>query len=426
MAVQITEDYYLILKVAQTASLDQISKSYKQLALEHHPDRNFNRDTTEAFQRIQSAYDRLKDEKERKKYDSIYPIITSSRPSPQTTQTPRPPHSSTPRSGATSEAAQIAALQKSKQDRGVRWRIKKNALDSSIFELQRAVRQLAKEIENLNSIIAAEAAEEAQKNSWGAWLLSPLYKRAEETEEEKERKERERQERRIQKDMKERRLEVKTAGLTQEESRLRSAQEEVDAADLVDDRKIQEIKTRIWIREQRERAEQQRVERERQERVRKQQQEELEKRQREERAAVQKRYEEEQAAARKRFAERVAELQRRDEEARILRAKLAEETRKQNEQHSGLGRTGRPRAATTSTPNCAHDGWWPKVQGRAPCPECFDTWNYLLQCPGCAMLACPKCQAAIRPRVPRGTARRGGGRGRGRTPTHEDLFGDYY
>ncbi|KFY30666.1 hypothetical protein V494_08078 [Pseudogymnoascus sp. VKM F-4513 (FW-928)] len=411
MPVQITEDYYMILKVAQTASLDQINKSYKRLALEHHPDRNFNRDTTEAFQRIRSAYDTLKDEKERKKYDLIYPTITSSRPSPQTTQTPRPPHASTPRSGATSEAAQIAALQKSKQDRGVRWRIKKNVLDSSIFELQRAVRQLAKEIENLNSIVAAEAAEEAQKNSWGTWLLSPLYKRAEETEEEKERKERERQERRIQKDMKERRLEVKAAGLTQEENRLRGAQEEVDAADLVDDRKIQEIKKRIWFREQQERREKQRIEREK--RLRKEA---------EERAAEQKRYEEELAAFQKQYDEELAAAQkRREEEDRILRAKINHETRDFWDQYPYLDRTGRPRDAS-----CDHGGWWPKVQGRAPCPECFDTWNYLLQCPGCAMLACPKCQAAIRPRVPRGTARRGGGGGRGRTPTHEDLFDDYY
>lgn len=72
---------------------------------------------------------------------------------------------------------------------------------------------MEQEIKNLDSIVAAEAAAEAQKNSWGTWLLSPIYKTVEDTEEEKEHKDRERQVRKGEKDMKERRLGVKNAGL---------------------------------------------------------------------------------------------------------------------------------------------------------------------------------------------------------------------
>lgn len=48
----ITEDYYTILGVDQTAGLDLIVRSYKRLALKLHPDRNADLNATEAFQRV--------------------------------------------------------------------------------------------------------------------------------------------------------------------------------------------------------------------------------------------------------------------------------------------------------------------------------------------------------------------------------------
>lgn len=338
------------------------------------------------------AYETLKDEGKRRAYDLIYPSITRSRPSPQTTQTTHPPHASTPQSGALSEAAQIAALEKSKQERGARWRTKKNAFESSTFELRRDIRRLEQEINNLDSIVVAEAAEDAQKNSWTTWLLSPIYKKAEESEEEKERKDRERQERRIEKDMKERRLGLKKADLEKKESILRKAKEEVDAADLVDNGKIRVIQDRIRARETRERVERERVERERVEReirarIWKQQQEQREEREREAAEALRKQQAEERAAEQKRQEEQAKRWQ-----------KIIDETKKYQEQNSHS-----THQASTST--CAHDGWWPKVQRRTACPECCEIWTYLLQCPGCKMKACPRCQAAIRPRIPRNAAR---------------------
>lgn len=90
---------------------------------------------------------------------------------------------------------------------------KKNAFESLIFELQRDIHRLEQAIDDLNSIVAAEAAEVANKNSWGTWLLLPIYKKAEDSEEEKARKDRKKQERRIEKDMKERRLALKKGDL---------------------------------------------------------------------------------------------------------------------------------------------------------------------------------------------------------------------
>lgn len=146
----------------------------------------------------------------------------------------------------------------------------------------------------MDRIIAAEAAAEAQKNSWGAWLSSPLSKKVEETEEERDRKDRERQVRRGEKDMKERRLEPKIADLKKEESRLQKSQEEVDAADLVDTRRIQVIQDRIWAREEKERQQ----ERERQDE--KERQKEKERHEEQKRQERQNRQEEERAEREKR------------------------------------------------------------------------------------------------------------------------------
>lgn len=57
---------YEILGVAEGATDGVIRSGYKKMALVHHPDRGGN---TDDFQRIKEAYDRLSDERARKKYD---------------------------------------------------------------------------------------------------------------------------------------------------------------------------------------------------------------------------------------------------------------------------------------------------------------------------------------------------------------------
>ena len=50
--VPITEDYYMVLEVSQTATPELVTRSYKRLALKLHPDRNAKHDATEAFQLV--------------------------------------------------------------------------------------------------------------------------------------------------------------------------------------------------------------------------------------------------------------------------------------------------------------------------------------------------------------------------------------
>src|SRR5581483_9042853 len=63
-------DYYEILAVERTASLDEIKKSYRKLALQFHPDRNpDNKEAEEKFKEATEAYEVLSDTDKRARYD---------------------------------------------------------------------------------------------------------------------------------------------------------------------------------------------------------------------------------------------------------------------------------------------------------------------------------------------------------------------
>ena len=70
------EDLYCVLNLSRTASSEEIKKSYRKLALEHHPDKHVNSspdvraDATKKFQSIVFAYSILSDEKKRNRYDN--------------------------------------------------------------------------------------------------------------------------------------------------------------------------------------------------------------------------------------------------------------------------------------------------------------------------------------------------------------------
>ena len=271
--------------------------------------------------------------------------------------------------------------------------------------MKRGIRRMEQEIANLNSILAAEAAEEAQKNSWTTWLLSPLHKKAVESDEEKARKDRARQERRIEKDMKERRLFDKKSFLKDTEDSMMKSKDVFLAADQRDNALICSLKYKIQAignrQRQREKAERDRVA----EQMRRQR-EDREKRERE--AAELRRQQQ--------AAQQAAEQRRREEEQKRF-DEMFRDIYTQAPTSATSSNSRERYASNTGTTTCRHDGWWPKVQGRTTCPTCYESWTYLLQCPGCAMKACPKCQAAVRPRR---TNRRAPPRFRTPSPTYWD------
>ncbi len=65
-------DYYEVLGVSKTAPGDEIKKSYRRLAMKHHPDRNADDESAEAkFKEAKEAYEVLSNSEKRATYDQF-------------------------------------------------------------------------------------------------------------------------------------------------------------------------------------------------------------------------------------------------------------------------------------------------------------------------------------------------------------------
>jgi molecular chaperone DnaJ len=65
-------DYYEILGVSRTATVEEVKASYRKLAMKYHPDRNpGNKEAEEKFKECAEAYEVLKDPQKRQRYDQF-------------------------------------------------------------------------------------------------------------------------------------------------------------------------------------------------------------------------------------------------------------------------------------------------------------------------------------------------------------------
>lgn len=62
-------DYYEVLGISKSASDDEIKKAFRKKAIEHHPDKQGGDETK--FKEINEAYEVLKDDKKRQRYDQF-------------------------------------------------------------------------------------------------------------------------------------------------------------------------------------------------------------------------------------------------------------------------------------------------------------------------------------------------------------------
>lgn len=63
-------DYYEILGIQKTSSVDEVKKAYRKLAMQYHPDRNpGNKEAEEKFKEATEAYEVLSDQDKRSRYD---------------------------------------------------------------------------------------------------------------------------------------------------------------------------------------------------------------------------------------------------------------------------------------------------------------------------------------------------------------------
>jgi len=64
-------DYYEVLGVSKTSSMDEIKDAYRKLAMQYHPDRNKAPDAEEKFKELSEAYAVLSDPEKRSQYDQL-------------------------------------------------------------------------------------------------------------------------------------------------------------------------------------------------------------------------------------------------------------------------------------------------------------------------------------------------------------------
>ena len=68
-------DYYNILGVDKNASLDDVKKAYRKLAMKYHPDRNnWDKDAETKFKEVNEAYAVLSDNSKRQQYDTFWKV----------------------------------------------------------------------------------------------------------------------------------------------------------------------------------------------------------------------------------------------------------------------------------------------------------------------------------------------------------------
>ena len=72
------KDYYAVLGVPSSASEKELSRAYKKLAKQHHPDANAgNAASEERFKEVNAAYEVLGDAEKRKEYDEVRRMVAS-------------------------------------------------------------------------------------------------------------------------------------------------------------------------------------------------------------------------------------------------------------------------------------------------------------------------------------------------------------
>ncbi len=67
--MDLEKDYYAILGLENTATLEEIKKTYRVLAKQYHPDVNQAPNAPDIFNAISEAYEVLSDERQRAEYD---------------------------------------------------------------------------------------------------------------------------------------------------------------------------------------------------------------------------------------------------------------------------------------------------------------------------------------------------------------------
>ena len=268
------------------------------------------------------------------------------------------------------------------------------SLDQNVWFFEATIRELDRKEQE-------RVAQEKQAQGWLSYLTNPWAAKSVET---KEREQRERLQQRASASIKLERARTQKIQAEQDHARILAAQQQAR------EREAQE-------REERLREERIKAQREQNEKWKREQDAARAREEASRKAEESQRQAREKEAAQEAMKQRIRETERRE---RDLRQRLFENLTKQDTEgkmphqnqksptDSPTPRSGnstsqtprrqnrRPAAQTGSTRVCRHREFWLKVQGRNECSVCFKTFNgFVLQCPGCKILACASCKKGL-------------------------------
>ncbi|KAL9578556.1 MAG: hypothetical protein Q9212_005642 [Teloschistes hypoglaucus] len=385
---EITEDYYAVLEVSQTASSAIIRKSYRRLALLR-------------------AYETTSDPAQRRLYDIQWEHIRTQ----VNVQQEAKKHAAEAAETERKDNLNKQREQKARSERLERFYQHKSSLDRDIFELNRVVTRLTNEIKRLQEQDEEEKRRERANDSWWTFVTSPIYGKTKESDEMKQRREEGRRQRLTSRYIKGFELEQKEARLKEMTSSLLDVEMKIAAEKR---RSEDEARAQEYQRQEKLRQEQE---------IRRRQEQEVKKKQEEqrarefkaewERAAAERqraKAKREEEAARKmqeamedRAREQREQRAREDERAKAYRkaeafAQAAEAARQKSRAGSGTTSTrSKPTSAFQKQNSCQHRSFWPKLEGSFTCSRCLEVQRrFVFQCPGCETVACANCRQILR------------------------------
>lgn len=372
--VQVNVDYYAVLEIFNTATLENITKSYRRLVKIRHPDRNINKDDSTAvfqlvspypylvklpalkqsrpltrFMKLQNAYETLSDPEKRRAYDAQWKGIRHSLRAKQVSDRRRAMTAAAENRRKLEEANERQARQNAQKRHVQELENTKSVYCDDIVEVHKMINKTITDLKRLEDYGNEQYIKQQEKPAgWLLYLASLFHCKIEETQEQKQAREIEQVQRDVAKT-------TKQSELLEQEAKLQKLQDALE-------------KVQIEI-------------------------------EREKKTAV---------------AEKLAETKRAAAEAAATAEATTRKTR-QTPSSRKPSSPGNPPASSSRTSFdasksgsgsgsgsagkglCQHQRFWPKVEGRQHCRRCRTFQRlFAFECPDCGTIACASCRQFLR------------------------------
>lgn len=363
---KVNVDYYAVLEISNTATLENVTKSYRRLVKLRHPDRNITEeDSTEVFQlvspmlflrlptacfersqplticmKLQNAYETISDPEKRRAYDAQWKSIRDSLRAKQVPDRRRARTAAAEYWRKTEEAEEIKDRQNAQKKHVQELEYVQSVFSDDLLEVNKKIEKITADLKHLEDCDDKDLEQQKEPTGWLLYLASRFYRKIEETEEQKEAPELEKLQRVAV-------ITIKKSELLGQEAKLQRLQDALEKVQM-------EIEGEKKNAEDKARAE--------------------------------------------------AQAKAREQEAEAKRA-AAEATRKARRTFSptsaASGSSSRTAfdASGSSTENntCQHQRFWPKVEGRQFCRKCCTFQRlFAFECPDCGIVTCASCRQSLR------------------------------